>query len=235
MLKASGIYKISSPSGKFYIGSSVNIHRRWLAHKTRLKAGKHHSMYLQRACNKYGINSLSIEIVTLCDRSELLSEEQFYIDSLSPEYNVCRIAGSCRGINHVFTEEHKRKIVLAHKGKKLSPEHCAMIGDVHRGKTLSDSHLSRLRELSAGESNPFYGQKHSKETIEKVSGYNHHSSKPVLCVETGEGFGSALKARDWLRSIGKPGASSGPIGACCKGSTRYSKAYGFTWKYVNKT
>ena len=232
MLKASGIYKITSPSGKFYIGSSANIHIRWLAHKTMLKRQKHHSFYLQRACNKYGLESLTIEVVKLCAVDELFCEEQFYIDSLNPSYNICRIAGSSRGTSRVFTDEHKRKIGLAHKGKKLSTAHCAMIGDTHRGKKLSDAHLSRLSECSAGSNNPFYGKTHDQETIEKLSGYNHHSSKAVMCVETGEEFGSALKARDWLRSSGKPGASSGPIGECCKGSTRYSKAYGFTWEYV---
>lgn len=232
MLKASGIYKITSPSGKFYIGSSANMHNRWLAHKTLLNRKKHHSFYLQRASNKYGIDSLSFEVVELCDIEELFSREQFYIDSLNPAYNVCRIAGSSRGVRRAFTTEHKMRIGLAHKGKKLSPEQCAMIGDTHRGKKLSESHLARLREASAGESNPFYGQKHTRETIERVSGYNHHSSKPVLCLESGLEFGSALKARDWLRENGKPGASSGPIGECCKGSTRYSRAYGFTWKYA---
>lgn len=233
MLKASGIYKISSPSGKFYIGSSINIHSRWLAHNYLLAKGTHHSIYLQRAYNKYGPKSLEIEVVEYCEVNDLLSAEQRHIDEQNPAYNICRIAGSSRGVVlGPHSEEHRRKIGDAQKGKKISDEQRIIIGNTHRGKKLSEAHISRLSECSAGANNPFYGKKHAPETIEKVSGYNHHSSKPVLCVETGEEFGSALKARDWLRSSGKPGASSGPIGECCKGSTRYSKAYGFTWKYA---
>lgn len=175
------------------------------------------------------------EIIMTCDKQYLIKNEQHYIDLMCPEYNICKHAGNSLGvILGPRTEEHKRKIGLAHKGKKLSPEHCAMIGNAHRGKKLSEAHIEKLRGISAGDKNPFYGQKHTKETIEKVSGYNHHSSKPVLCLETGEEFGSALNARDWLRANGQPSASSGPIGECCKGSTRYSKAYGYTWRYAMK-
>lgn len=49
-----------------------------------------------------------------------------------------------------------------------------------------------------GKDNPFFGKKHSKETIEKMkgthSGKNNPKSKPVYCIELGIGFESACIA-----------------------------------------
>lgn len=168
MNKQPGIYKISSPSGKFYIGSSSNIHSRWIAHRSELSRGKHCNLPLQRAYNKYGDQAIVFEVLTFCSREEPLEIEQKYIDELNPHYNICRIAGNSIGVKRApFTEEHCRKIGESQKGKKLSHEHRIAIGNIHRGKTLSDYHILRLKECNTGESNHFYGKKHKPETIKK--------------------------------------------------------------------
>jgi hypothetical protein len=64
-----------------------------------------------------------------------------------------------------------------------------------------------------------------------VSGDKHHSSRAVICNETGERFGSVRAATMWLRSNGWPSASSSPVFACCNGDRRYGKAYGHTWRF----
>ena len=58
MQKISGIYKIQSlyHPERCYIGSAVNITRRWMEHLTALKADKHYSKKLQNHYNKYGKN-----------------------------------------------------------------------------------------------------------------------------------------------------------------------------------
>jgi len=38
-----------------------------------------------------------IEILELCNKEELIQREQFYIDTLNPEYNCCKIAGNTTG------------------------------------------------------------------------------------------------------------------------------------------
>ena len=66
MKNISGIYKITNNvNGKFYIGSSQNISRRWYDHKRELRIQKHHNKYLQRAWNKYGEENFSFEISML--------------------------------------------------------------------------------------------------------------------------------------------------------------------------
>jgi|694.fasta_scaffold00217_44 hypothetical protein len=98
-MKVIGIYKITnSINNKIYIGSSVDIKARKYLHLSMLKNNKHHSPILQRVYNKYGKNSLKFEIIELCKEINLLEREQYYIDTLKPEYNCCQIAGRTNGL-----------------------------------------------------------------------------------------------------------------------------------------
>ena len=54
MSKISGIYEIRNIiTGDRYIGSSVDILKRFTTHKRFLKQGSHHSIILQNSFNKY--------------------------------------------------------------------------------------------------------------------------------------------------------------------------------------
>lgn len=101
MLKVSGIYKITCLNNdNFYIGSSVNIHKRWTQHKSALLNNRHCNSILQNIHNKYGIDSFKIEILEICNDKNLIEREQYYLDSL----NSCnRIIG---GINICDKAEH---------------------------------------------------------------------------------------------------------------------------------
>jgi len=57
MKNKSGIYKIINIiNNRLYIGSSVNIRRRWLEHKRLLSKGKHENNLLQNSWDKHGEN-----------------------------------------------------------------------------------------------------------------------------------------------------------------------------------
>jgi group I intron endonuclease len=83
-----GIYKIvNKKNGMFYLGGSKNIKKRWSQHKCDLSKNKHHSTHLQRAWNKYGINSFIFEIIETTTEEDLIEKEQYYLDSLKPWKN----------------------------------------------------------------------------------------------------------------------------------------------------
>lgn len=114
----SGIYKITCvPSGKAYIGSSVNVEKRWREHRHHLAKGKHHSPTLQRAWNKYGSAAFTWEVLERVGEHELLSREQHYLDYYQPfksaGFNHAPKAGSPRGVKHsVEVREANRQRTL---------------------------------------------------------------------------------------------------------------------------
>jgi group I intron endonuclease len=114
----SGIYKISNIiNNHCYIGSAVDINGRWRTHKSNLKNGIHHSIYLQRAWDKYGEYNFEFSILEKCEDNKLIEREQFYFDGINPEYNICKVAGSCLGVK--FSKESciKKSLNHAFKGK----------------------------------------------------------------------------------------------------------------------
>lgn len=88
-LKISGIYCIINiKNSKKYIGSSKNIRQRLWSHRAELRHNKHENSHLQNAWNKYGEHNFDYYILEKCEESLLLEKEQFYIDTINPEYNM---------------------------------------------------------------------------------------------------------------------------------------------------
>jgi group I intron endonuclease len=87
-----GIYQIRcQSSGKVYIGSSVQIYKRWYEHRHDLETGKHTNPHLQHAWTAYGRTDFEFSVVEECERPRLTEREQYYIDLLLPEFNAVRI------------------------------------------------------------------------------------------------------------------------------------------------
>jgi group I intron endonuclease len=86
----SGIYKIQSQLKPelFYIGSSVNIQKRWQQHKQRLKAHRHENQKLQNHADKYGISDLKFTVLFSCDFSQLAFFEQAQLNMSKPWFNI---------------------------------------------------------------------------------------------------------------------------------------------------
>lgn len=105
---ASGIYKIECvTSGSFYIGSAVNIKRRWKAHRHALRYGRKPPPRLYNAWHKYGEGAFKFSIVEACAEEKLLEREQYYIDTLKPRYNTRQVAESNLGVQ--WSEETNAK------------------------------------------------------------------------------------------------------------------------------
>lgn len=112
----SGIYKISNKvNNACYIGSAVNIQRRFYEHKTNLRTGKHKNQILQRVYDKYGEQNLNFSVIEYVgDKENLIKIEQKYIDNLKPKYNICKIASSQLGLKR--SNNTKSKISKALQG-----------------------------------------------------------------------------------------------------------------------
>jgi group I intron endonuclease len=169
-MKISGIYKIQSiiHPERCYIGSAVNIQRRWYEHITKLRCDKHYSKKLQRHYNKYGESDLQFSILLGCERHDLIKIEQYFIDSYNPFFNSNPTAGSPLG--RILSEETKDKIRKKKEGIPLSAYHrqrCreGQLGKKHgphskewnkkisenqKGRKLTEEHKTKLRNAKIG-------------------------------------------------------------------------------------
>jgi group I intron endonuclease len=138
----SGIYEIrNTKNGHCYIGSSIDIKRRWIEHTRFLDRNNHHSCYLQFAWQKYGKESFSFLVIEPCECNSLIAREQFYIDTLHPEYNIVQNAGSTLG--RKFTDETKRKMSEIAKGRVMSEEHKHKISLALKGRIVSELSIAK--------------------------------------------------------------------------------------------
>jgi len=157
-VSASGLYRIVDlKSGRFYIGSSVNIARRWHQHRGRLKLGTHPNPILQSVWSSDPCR-LVIETTHQCsaDRETLLRAEQAALDAADVGrnrrcMNVLATAGShlgrkrsaatCAALSaaskgRIPSQETREKMRAAKLGRELSAEHKRKLSDAARGKKL---------------------------------------------------------------------------------------------------
>lgn len=76
------VYRIAhSATKKAYIGSSVNIQRRFWAHKNDLARKKHHCKTLQKDWDKFGQDCFVFEVLEIIDNDEdRFLREQYWIN-----------------------------------------------------------------------------------------------------------------------------------------------------------
>jgi group I intron endonuclease len=142
---SSGVYQIRNViNGKRYIGSAKNFSKRWNAHIYRLKSGSHHSPPLQNAYLKYGENSFCFEVLKVCPTNSILNEEQALIDSVLPEYNVCKVAGSRAG--SITSVETREKLSKAITGMKRGPDTIARMRASQRARKHWPSPTEEVRK-----------------------------------------------------------------------------------------
>lgn len=157
-----GVYVIARrEGGRFYIGSAVNIERRWAVHRCRLNKGNHHSPQLQAAWNKHGPGAFEFAILERVPTESVIAREQVWLDRLKPYYNTCKVAGSVRG--HSVSPEARARISMAHKGRKHGPpseERRAKISAANKGRSLTAEHRSKLSAAKIGKKRGPYSEQH---------------------------------------------------------------------------
>lgn len=190
--KITGIYKITSPTGKIYVGQAISIYARWSSYRGLFCDTQRH---LYNSFKKYGVDKHKFEIIHILEtnnlsKSEIVSElnklEIHYVSLFNsyvgnnPEFGLNltrggdfneiseegkeRIRKSKLGIPR--SEETKRKVSESKKG--------TMCGELNSfyGKSHSDevkSTMNKDKKINfLGKNNPFYNKKHKEETLEKM-------------------------------------------------------------------
>lgn len=153
-----GIYLITcKANGRKYVGSAVNLDKRWRLHTAQLDAGKHGNAHLQKSWNKYGPEEFFFKVLEpVEDKSLLIEREQFYINTLSPEFNICKVANSKQGVK--ASPELRARLSAAHKGKPSGRKGVAMPEHVKR----------KISEAKRGVKRGPYSEEHKRAVAEAM-------------------------------------------------------------------
>ena len=192
-----GIYKITSPSSKIYIGQALDIESRIYQYK-KLHNCKN-QILLYNSLVKYSPENHTFEIINICKKSELNKLEIKYgkkhnVNDLKKGLNIKECGGSkgkhsllsidkmsksqsgCK--NHFFNKKHtlesKKKISESRVGK-TNP----MLGKHHTIESKIKMRESKLDKY-LGDKNPFYGKKHSYEAKNKIRKSRIGKTHPLL-------------------------------------------------------
>ncbi len=160
-----GIYKITNPKGKIYIGQSININKRFQYYK-KLHCKKQILIY--RSLYKYGVENHIFEIIEECEIEQLNNRERYWQDF----YNVL----SKNGLNCVLVENNNVKKILSKETKnKIS----------RTIKNKPESFKKRLREMNIG--------KQRLDSTKLLISINHAKKKKVICTESKKIWNSLIE------------------------------------------
>lgn len=221
-----GVYTITNIiNGKLYLGSTkTSFISRWSSHYKSLKNGYHHSVKLQRAVTKYGIENFKFEILEIAPPELSPYIEKYWMNILDPVSNGYNISysvfGGCFGYKH--TENFKTK------------QQSKMFGNnVREGQLHSNTSKTKISESVKD----FYINnpkakvisENARQRIIRLNKTNQIKNKiPIVQInpDTGKLVKTWSSSKDVETEMGWFATS---ITKVCKGKAE--KAYGFIWKY----
>lgn len=165
-----GIYKIINiVNYKVYIGSAVDIKKRWRDHKWYLKENKHHNSHLQSSYNKYGLKNFKFIVELECNIHNLLVEERKIIKKYNAFNN--QFGYNVNDPEHIFlgrkhTEKTKKKLSEQKIGVK-NPMY-GKTGSKHHNFQKKFSEESR-RKMSLSHKGIPNGRNGSKSPVSKLT------------------------------------------------------------------
>lgn len=161
-----GIYKITSPSNRVYIGQSEDIYERISSYISG-RCGNQRKLYY--SIKKYGWENHKFEIIHICKVAKLNAMEIYY----AKLYNAhdkklgmnLRECGGSRGRhseeskklmskNSCFRGERAQEIIeriaKKNRGKKRTPETIKNISDAHKGYVMPQSQKDKIAKANSG-------------------------------------------------------------------------------------
>lgn len=163
-----GIYMITSPLKKIYIGQSINIEKRFLKYKS---INCKNQIILYRSLKKYGFEKHKFQILCECEILELNDKERYYQDL----YSAISVSGlNCKltksgDRNGALSDETKLKISIGNKGKVISDEQRLRLKTLNLGRKHSAETKLKMSLSRIGKKGAMLNKSHSEETKIKMS------------------------------------------------------------------
>ena len=143
--KISGVYKITNIiTGEFYIGSSHDVKKRWVGHRSPSTHKRQPNVKLYKAMAQYGLDNFIFEVLE--KTSSLKEREQYWIEQLHPSYNSMYAKGidterrkeSMRRSSRKYHRTHQCSAETLAKKKAYRSRLC-----LYKGETLTLNALSK--------------------------------------------------------------------------------------------
>ena len=160
-----GIYKITSPTGKIYIGQSTNIDWRWEQYN-KYPASFKGQRRLYNSITKHGVDNHIFEIVEECEVEQLDEREIYW----GHHFNVLGENGLTLKLGNgkqIVSQETKQKMSESIKGKKTGKE--SKGSGRKAGFKYSEEVKQKMREAKLNKPSNHKGSKDSIETLIKKS------------------------------------------------------------------
>ena len=212
-MKSFIVYKHVFPNGKVYIGiTCCDPSIRW-----KSGHGYDNQPVMKNAIDKYGWENVKHEVIAENLTKEKACEmeveliRKYNSTNRNNGYNV-----TLGGESYEMTEEHKKKIGAANKGR---PSHL-------KGLPMSESRKKKIGLSNRGKKRTAEQRKAQSEYMKKYAiGDNNPRARKVRCVETGAIFGSVKTAAEWA-NVARTTLSDTLNG-------RSNQCGGFRWEYIN--
>ena len=176
------IYQIKHiESGKIYIGSTIQYNVRHYSHFSKSSS----CTKLRNAIQKYGAQAFSENIIEYCGKEVLIQREQYWIDLLQPfgknGFNLAKQAKApTLGIPR--SEETKRKLSEANKGRAVSEETRKKLSAASKGKKRApktEEHRQNISKAKQGKKR----KPHTEESKRKIGEANKNKTHLPLSEE----------------------------------------------------
>jgi group I intron endonuclease len=145
-----GIYKITNPSGKVYIGQSTTLEKRRKQYSSMDNCKNQTKLY--RSLVKYGFSEHIFEIIEECEVPLLNARERYwqdFYDVLGKGGLNCRLQSTEDRSGYLSTET-KTAIREARLGKKQSEETKQKIGESNRGREVHENTRKQISNSLSG-------------------------------------------------------------------------------------
>lgn len=202
-IKTGSVYKITSPTGRLYIGSTNNVTRRKTLYKSTLAITQ---TKLHLSLKKYGWENHIFEVIWEGPLENMLEQETLlgrHFDVLSSRNLNCKLPKLGEGIK-VVGEETRKKMSVWQVGRKMSEEAKQKMSIAKKGIPCSTKQRETLLKF-----------------VKKI---------PVIQMDT---KGNFIKEWESAKDAASGLLFYGPqhISNCCSGTRK--SAYGFKWKFKN--
>lgn len=152
-----GIYKITNPNGKIYIGQTIDFERRVYQYK-KLNCKEQPKLY--NSLKKYGFQNHKFELIWPCWECYLTKWERYFQEmyNSTEDDNLNCFLVTTKDKTGKHTEETKRKISESNKGRKFTAEHIAKLPQNQKGyKGKKRSEETKLKQsLNNGKARKVY-------------------------------------------------------------------------------